>query len=87
MGVEEGTGKYKGILGNIICDYKGYRLGVGTGFTDEQRKYYFNNQDKIINHITEIKYREETNNEKGELSLRFPVFLRVREAGKEVSYN
>ncbi|HBF8685618.1 TPA: hypothetical protein KO123_002328 [Clostridioides difficile] len=87
VGVEEGTGKYKGILGNIICDYKGYRLGVGTGFTDEQRKYYFNNQDKIINHITEIKYREETNNEKGELSLRFPVFLRVREAGKEVSYN
>ncbi|MCC0645401.1 hypothetical protein KGF41_14135 [Clostridioides sp. ZZV14-6150] len=87
IAIEEGEGKYKGLLGNIICDYKGYRLGVGSGFTDEQRKYYFNNQDKIINNVVEIKFFEETNNEKEELSLRFPTFLRVREAGKEVSYN
>ncbi|VIF91050.1 DNA ligase [Clostridioides difficile] len=87
IAIEEGNGKYKGVLGNIICDYKGCRIGVGSGFTDEQRKYYFNNQDKIINHVVEIKFFEETNNEKGDLSLRFPIFLRVREVGKEISYN
>lgn len=63
-----------------------YRLGVGSGFTDEQRKYYFINQNKILGKVIEVKFFEETNNEKGELSLRFPVFLRVREEGKEVSY-
>lgn len=84
--IEEGDGKYKDLLGSIICDYKGYRLGVGSGFTDEQRKYYFINQNKILGRVIEVKFFEETNNEKGELSLRFPVFLRVREEGKEVSY-
>ncbi|HGM3507343.1 TPA: hypothetical protein ACKOR7_001919 [Clostridioides difficile] len=87
IAIEEGDGKYKGLLGNIICDYKGYRLGVGSGFTDEQRKYYFINQNKILGRVIEVKFFEETNNEKGELSLRFPVFLRVREEGKEVSYS
>ncbi|HBG5740001.1 TPA: hypothetical protein KQJ47_003495 [Clostridioides difficile] len=44
------------------------------------------NQNKILGKVIEVKFFEETNNEKGELSLRFPVFLRVREEGKEVSY-
>ncbi|MCC0783557.1 hypothetical protein IR152_10780 [Clostridioides sp. ES-S-0108-01] len=87
IAIEEGDGKYKGLLDNIICDYKGYRLGVGSGFTDEQRKYYFINQNKILGRVIEVKFFEETNNEKGELSLRFPVFIRVREEGKEVSYS
>lgn len=86
IGFEEGDGKYKGTLGNLICDYKGYQLGVGSGYTDEQRKEIWNNQEEYLNRIAEIQYFEETYNDKGGLSLRFPVFKCVRELGKEVSY-
>lgn len=87
IGFEEGDGKYKGTLGNLICDYKGYQLGVGSGFSDKQREQIWNNQEKYLNRIAEIQYFEETYNDKGGLSLRFPVFKCIRELGKEVSYD
>ena len=86
IGFEEGDGKLKGTLGKIICDYKGYDLGVGSGFSDDMRDEIWNNKDKYLNKIIEIQYFEETNNEKGELSLRFPVFKRCRFEKDEVSY-
>ena len=87
IGFEEGDGKYKGTLGNLICDYKGYQLGVGSGFDDKQREQIWNNQEEYLNRIAEIQYFEETYNDKGGLSLRFPVFKCIRELGKEVSYD
>ena len=88
VSIEEGEGKYTGTLGKIVCDYKGFTLRVGSGFTDEQREYYWNNQDKIINQLVEIQYFEESKDKKtNELSLRFPVFKRVRDDKNEVSYD
>lgn len=85
--VEEGEGKYKGKLGKIICDYKGYELGVGSGFTDEEREYYWNNPQKIVGKIIEVQYFEESKNNKGELSLRFPIYKWIREDKDKESYN
>ena len=85
--VVEGDGKYKGTLGLIKCDYKGYELGVGSGFTDEQRDYYWNNKEEIIGKIVQIKYKCETKNKKGSLSVQFPIFEIVRNDKSEVSYN
>lgn len=83
----EGEGKFKGTLGMIKCDYKGYELGVGSGFTDEQRHYYWNNREKIVNKIVQIKYKGETKNKQGGLSVQFPIFQCVREDKNEPSYN
>ena len=80
---EEGEGKYQGKLGKIICDYKGYELGVGSGFLDRDREFYWNNPNEIVGHIVEIQYFEESKNEKGELSLRFPIFKWVRDKDEE----
>ena len=85
--VVEGDGKYKGTLGLIKCDYKGYELGVGSGFTDEQRDYYWNNKEEIIGKIVQIKYKCETKNKQGSLSVQFPIFEIVRNDKNEVSYN
>lgn len=85
-GVEEGEGKYAGTLGAIICDYKGYKLKVGSGLTEEQRDYYWNNKSKIINRIVEVKYFEESSDKDGNLSLRFPVFMQVRDDKDDPSY-
>lgn len=86
-GVVEGEGKYKGTLGLIKCDYKGYELGVGSGFTDEQRRYYWNNPNEIVGRVVQIKYKEETKNKNGGVSVQFPIYQCTREVGKEVSYN
>jgi DNA ligase-1 len=87
-GIEEGEGKYEGTLGKIVCDYKGFELRVGSGFTDEQRVYFWDNQDEIIGQLVEIQYFEESKDKKtGDLSLRFPVFKRVRYDKVDVSYD
>lgn len=85
--IAEGDGKYKGTLGKILCDFKGCTLGVGSGFTDEQRNYYWEHPNEIIGRVIQIKYKEETKNKQGGVSVSFPVFECVRERGKEVSYN
>ena len=78
VGVEEGTGKYKGSLGALVFDYKGNKLSVGSGFTDEERRRYWEHPPMIIGKIVEIKYKEETKNKDGGVSLQFPVFQGVR---------
>lgn len=67
----EGTGKYKGVLGALVIDRNGTKVEVGSGFTDEERKEFWENQPKAI----EVKYQESL--ESG--SLRFPIFVRVRD--------
>ena len=86
-GIEHGEGRLADTLGYIICDYKGYELRVGGGFDDASRDYYFKNPDKIVNHLVEVQYFEETKNQDGTVSLRFPVFLGVRDDKDEESYN
>lgn len=86
-GVEEGEGKYTGMLGLIHCDYKGFNLGVGSGFTDEQRRYYWNHPDEIIGKIVQIKFKGETTNKNGGVSVQFPIFEIVRTDKTEPSYN
>lgn len=85
--VVEGDGKYKGVLGLIKCDYKGFELGVGSGFTDEQRNYYWQHKDEIIGKIVQIKYKGETKNKQGGVSVQFPIFQTIRVDKTSPSYN
>lgn len=78
IGIEQGSGKYANTLGAIVCDYKGNELRVGSGFTDEQRDYYWNNPSEIIGKTVTIKYKEETKNKNGGQSLQFPVWVTTR---------
>lgn len=88
IGYEEGTGKLQGMLGSFIIDYKGNNVSVGSGYTDNQRIEYWNDRDNLIGRVLEVKYKEESKNTKtGLLSLQFPIFVCIREEGKEISYN
>ena len=88
VGIEEGTGRNKGTLGALVVKYKNNTVNIGSGFTDEERSYYWNNQDEIIGRVIEVKYKEITTDKKTGLeSLQFPVYIGLREAGKQVSYN
>lgn len=78
--IEKGEkGKYKDTLGAIVCRYKDGEVKVGSGFTEEQRDYYWNHPGTIINEIVSVKYKEVTKDKSGKESLQFPVFLCVRE--------
>ena len=83
----EGDGRLKGTLGALVVDYKGNTVNVGSGFSDEQRKEFWENKNDIIGRVIEVKYKEITKNKDTQLeSLQFPVFVSLREEGKEVSY-
>lgn len=72
-------GQFKGILARINVEYKGNIVGVGSGFTIDERKYFTENPDEIVGKIVEIQYFEESKDEKtGQPSLRFPVFKGIR---------
>lgn len=74
----EGTGKYKGMMGGVYVTYKGYQVGVGSGWTDEQRQKYWENPNELIGKTIEIAYQAETKNKQGGLSLSFPVVKQIR---------
>ena len=75
IGFEEGTGRLAGTLGAILVRYKnGNTVKVGSGFTDWLRTEIWNNRGKYMDSIVEIKYFEETTNQDGGESLRFPIF-------------
>lgn len=86
--VEEGDGRNKGTLGALVVKYKDNTVNVGSGFTDEERKNFWENREDIIGRVIEVKYKEITTDKKTGLeSLQFPVFCSLREIGKEPSYN
>lgn len=71
------TGKYKGIMGSITCNYFNNTVDIGSGFNDEQRKYYTEHPEEIVGKIVSIKYKEETQNKSGGKSLQFPVYMGI----------
>ena len=82
----EGEGKYAETLGKIEVrclditglDYKTITAKCGSGFTDEERDLIWNNKKEFYDKIVEIKYLEVTEDKDGNLSLRHPVFLKIK---------
>jgi DNA ligase-1 len=79
IGYEEGKNDFSGMLGAFIVDYNGFPVHVGSGFNLQKRAEYWNKREEMIGRIVELRAQEATTNKKGECSLRFPVFLRIRE--------
>ena len=88
IGYEEGTGRLEGKLGAFVIDYKGNKVNVGSGYTDDERIEFWENKDDYIGRILQVKFKEETKDKKtGLVSIQFPIYQCIREIGKEVSYN
>jgi DNA ligase-1 len=78
VGYEEGSGRLAGTLGAILVEYKNNVVRVGSGFSDELRREIWKDRIFWFGRICEIQYFEETTNQNGGISLRFPVFKDVR---------
>ena len=71
------TGKYKGIMGSITCNYFDNTVDVGSGFNDSQREHFVKHPEEIVGKIVSVKYKEETQNKDGGKSLQFPVYMGI----------
>lgn len=69
--VRDGKESQEEMLAHIWINHKGYEVKVGSGFTQEQRIKYKNKS--LEGQTITIQYFEETFNEKGGISLRFPT--------------
>ena len=83
VGLEEGNGKYAGMLGAILCDSADgvVKVRVGSGFNDEHRK---NLGQEILDKIVAVKYNMRIKNKLGDESLFLPIFVEIR-SDKEVA--
>jgi DNA ligase-1 len=64
--------------------HKGFSVAVGSGWNQEQRIRYNANPELIIGKTITVQYFEETKNQEGGLSLRFPTVKHVYENGRNV---
>ena len=62
------------MLSAVTIDHKGSQVQVGSGFTIEQRRHYYRNIEEIMGATITTQYFEETTDQHGNHSLRFPVF-------------
>lgn len=72
----EGTNKYEDMLGALVVEYEGNKVGVGSGFTDMQREIIWNNPKRYLGRFIEIDTFGESTNQQGTLSLNCPIFKR-----------
>tara|TARA_B100001093_G_scaffold48995_2_gene41618 strand:- start:2478 stop:3776 length:1299 start_codon:yes stop_codon:yes gene_type:complete len=70
------------MLKNVIIEHKGNKVQVGSGFSLEEKRNYFENPNKILGKTITVQYFEETTNQNGTHSLRFPVIKAVYENGR-----
>ena len=79
---ENGKQVERECLSNITIEHKGCKVNVGSGFSKEQREMYFKSPQDIIGKTVTIQYFEETENQTGGYSLRFPVLKHVYANGR-----
>ena len=71
--VKEGKEVEEEMLSAVIINHKGNTVNVGSGFTIDQRKRFYQKPSEIHGKIITVQYFEESQNQNGEFSLRFPV--------------
>lgn len=84
VAVEEGTGKYAGKLGAVVCRSRpengiALTVSVGSGFNDAHRANLWADRNNLIGKIVAVKYNMRIKNKAGEESLFLPIFIEVRD--------
>jgi DNA ligase-1 len=72
------------MLSCVMIKHKGNIVRVGSGFTIDQRQDFYKHPKKILGKIITVQYFEETQNQDGGISLRFPTFKFLHGAARTV---
>jgi len=71
--IKEGKEVEEEMLSAVTIKHKGNTVNVGSGFTIDQRKRFYSKPSEIHGKIITVQYFEESQNQSGDYSLRFPV--------------
>lgn len=72
--IENGREIEEEMLKAVIVLHKDNTVNVGSGFSLEQRRHFYQNPNEILGKTIVVQYFEETTDQHGKHSLRFPVF-------------
>lgn len=81
--VKDGAECEEVMLSAVYIEHNGHAVKVGSGFTIEQRQHYFLNPEKLMGSQITVQYFEETKNQDGGISLRFPTLKYIYEQKRE----
>ena len=79
--VRDGKEAQEVMLAQVYIEHKGHRVKVGSGFSQEQRIKYMT--EDIVGKTITVQYFEETHNDKGGISLRFPTVKHIYESRRD----
>ena len=80
--IRDGKEVKERMLSQVWIEHKGYRVAVGSGWNQAQRLQYVDGS--IVGKTITVQYFEETKNQEGGISLRFPTVKHVYENGRTV---
>ena len=82
--IREGKEVKERMLSQVYIDHKGHSVAVGSGWNQAQRLWYAGNylNESIVGKTITVQYFEETKNQEGGISLRFPTVKHVYENGR-----
>jgi len=81
--IQEGKEVEELVMSNVRIEYKGHPVDVGSGFSLDERRKFHKNPSLIIGQEITVQWFEETKNDQGTVSLRFPTFKALYEGGRD----
>jgi DNA ligase-1 len=72
--VKNGAECEETMLSCVMIEHKNHIVRVGSGFSIEQRQDLYKDPNKILGKIITVQYFQESQNQDGGISLRFPTF-------------
>lgn len=79
-----GLERLEKMLANVLIEHKGNIVSVGSGFSHEERRYYYEHPEEILGKVITVKYFEETTAKNGKNSLRFPTVKYIHGNKREI---
>ena len=80
--VRDGKSETIEMLAQVWIEHKGHQVKVGSGFTQEQRIKYMT--ETITGKLITVQYFEETHNQNGGISLRFPTVKHIYDGERDM---
>lgn len=81
---ENGCEKSIETLSAVTVEHRGNLVSVGSGFTLDQRREYFEHPERILGKIITVQYFEESRDKTGKISLRFPTVKCIHGEKREI---
>ncbi|MFW6002601.1 MAG: hypothetical protein ACOCQD_04610 [archaeon] len=82
--IKNGKDVEEEMLSAVLIEHKGNIVRVGSGFSIPDRQYYYQHPEEIIGKEATIKFFEESTDQNGNKSLRFPIVKHIYKQGRDV---